>query len=540
MGLSPPLQQGMEEMKMKRTRLVPLLLAMALLTSVAGCSSAKDALYAPGYNGGAAYDMAPGVFSNAEAEAFPAPEENWNTEEYNYIQENRFLAVSTTPLSTFAADVDTASYTNLRRMLNNGVQVPADAVRIEEMLNYFHYDYPAPEEDAPFSVTGELFPCPWNPDTHLLRLGLQAPQADWEAMPPSNLVFLIDVSGSMDSWDKLPLVKQAFIMLTENLRPGDVISIVTYASSDRVVLDGATGDESPQIRAAIEELTAGGSTAGSKGITTAYELARKHFIPGGNNRVILATDGDLNVGITSEGELTRLIEAEKADGIFLSVMGFGTGNIKDNKMEALADHGNGNYSYIDSVQEARRVLVEEMGGTLFTVAKDVKLQVEFNPAQVKGYRLIGYENRLMAAEDFADDAKDGGEIGAGHRVTVLYELALTGSAMEVPGADLKYQEAASTGSDDYLTLSIRYKAPDGEESELLEYPMGAGILTETPSEDSLFAAAVAQFGMLLRDSQYKGSASYEGVAEQLSSLPSVAQDPYKAELLELVKTQVKP
>lgn len=519
---------------MKGIRLPALLLSAVLLFAAAGCSS--DATSA-----GGVFNAAPGYYAYAYDGALAAPEASadWNTEEYGHIQENRFLAVSTSPLSTFAADVDTASYANLRRMLKQGLQVPADAVRIEEMLNYFHYDYPAPEEGAPFSVSGELFPCPWNADTHLLRLGLQAQQPDWDAMPPSNLVFLIDVSGSMDTPDKLPLVKQAFILLTENLRRGDVISIVTYASSDRVVLDGATGDESVQIRAAIENLTAGGSTAGSKGITTAYELARKHFISGGNNRVILATDGDLNVGITSEGELTRLIEREKEDGVFLSVMGFGRGNIKDNKMEALADHGNGNYSYIDSVLEARRVLVDEMGGTLFTVAKDVKLQVEFNPEQVKGYRLVGYENRLMAAEDFADDTKDGGEIGAGHRVTVLYELALAGSAMEIPEADLKYQEAAPTGSGDYFTLSVRYKAPDGEESELLEYPMGAEIAAETPSEDGAFAAAVAQFGMLLRDSQYKGSASYAGVAEQLSALPSVAEDSYKAELLELVKGQIR-
>lgn len=428
---------------MKRVRLSCFLLSAALLLAMAGCAAAELSGL-DGANQGA-YVPAPSAFYSYDYDgAYAAPEAagSWNTEEYGHIQENRFLAVSTSPLSTFAADVDTASYTNLRRMLVQGLQVPADAVRIEEMLNYFHYDYPAPQEGVPFSVSGELFPCPWNPDTQLLRLGLQAQQPDWDAMPPSNLVFLIDVSGSMDTPDKLPLVKQAFIMLTENLRPGDVISIVTYASSDRVVLDGATGDEGAQIRAAIEDLTAGGSTAGAQGITTAYDLARRHFIPEGNNRVILATDGDLNVGITSEGELTRLIEQEKADGIFLSVMGFGSGNIKDNKMEALADHGNGNYAYIDSTLEARRVLVEEMGGTLFTVAKDVKLQLEFNPEQVKGYRLVGYENRLMEAEDFDDDTKDGGEIGAGHRVTVLYELALAGSAMDIPGADLKYQEAS--------------------------------------------------------------------------------------------------
>ena len=314
-----------------------------------------------------------------------------------------------------------------------------------------------------------------------------------------------------------------------------MISIVTYASSDQVVLDGCTGDEAETIQAAIEDLAAGGSTAGSRGITTAYALAEEHFIPGGNNRVILATDGDLNVGVTSEGELVRLIEEKKESGVFLSVMGFGTGNLKDNKMEALADHGDGNYSYIDSALEAKRVLVEEMGGTLFTVAKDVKLQVEFNPVVLKGYRLIGYENRLLDAEDFADDAKDGGEIGTGHRVTALYELVPADSPMEVPGADLKYQTAADTGSDEWLTVRIRYKAPDGADSSLLEYPVGQEAQVAAASKDTAFAACVAQFGMLLRDSAYAGSATYAGVAEQLESLPGLEDDAYQEEFLYLVK-----
>ncbi|MTQ98774.1 DUF3520 domain-containing protein [Pseudoflavonifractor sp. BIOML-A6] len=514
-----------------------LLLAAALLLSAAGCSGGgSTADTAPSAYSGTA-PVAPEAWGGGYTEPFEGVD--WNTEEYGYIRENSFLAVSASPLSTFAADVDTASYANLRRLLNQGAQVPADAVRIEELVNYFHYDYPAPEAGEPFSVTGELFPCPWNPDARLLRLGLQAAQPDWDAMPPSNLVFLIDVSGSMNDDDKLPLVKQAFGLLTENLRAGDLVSIVTYAASDRVVLDGATGDEGAVIRSAIEDLTAGGSTAGAKGITTAYELARRHFIPGGNNRVILATDGDLNVGVTSEGELARLVEEEKESGVFLSVMGFGSGNLKDNKLEALADHGDGNYAYIDSALEARRVLVEEMGGTLFTVAKDVKLQVEFNPGRVKGYRLIGYENRLMAAEDFADDARDGGEIGAGHRVTVLYELAMADSPMDIPGSDLSYQAASPTGSGDYFTLSVRYKAPDGEKSTLLEYPMGEEIAVETPSEDSAFAAGVAEFGMLLRDSQYKGTASYGGIVGRLSRLPGVAEDGYKAEFLELVRGRLE-
>ena len=521
---------------MKAHRYLSLALTGALLLAAGGCG-------AGGNSSGAApaADMAAPAAGSAVYASAGAPAEaqeglpEFYTEEYRYLAENGFHAVSTAPLSTFAADVDTASYANLRRLLLSGQEVPADAVRIEELINYFHYDYPTPEDGAPFSVSAEIAPCPWNGDTLLLRLGLQAPQPDWEAMPRSNLVFLIDVSGSMESYDKLPLVKQAFLLLTEHLRPDDVISIVTYASSDQVVLDGCTGDEAETIQAAIEDLAAGGSTAGSRGITTAYALAEEHFIPGGNNRVILATDGDLNVGVTSEGELVRLIEEKKESGVFLSVMGFGTGNLKDNKMEALADHGDGNYSYIDSALEAKRVLVEEMGGTLFTVAKDVKLQVEFNPVVLKGYRLIGYENRLLDAEDFADDAKDGGEIGAGHRVTALYELVPADSPMEVPGADLKYQTAADTGSDEWLTVSIRYKAPDGADSSLLEYPVGQEAQVAAASKDTAFAACVAQFGMLLRDSAYAGSATYAGVAEQLESLPGLEDDAYQEEFLYLVK-----
>lgn len=519
---------------MKGIRFFALLTAAALALSLTACAGASNA-----NTGEPAASAATGGAMDSFANCAPMEtlEPDWNTEEYSHMDENGFHSAALSPLSTFAADVDTASYANLRRMLLNGQEVPADAVRIEEMVNYFRYDYPEPEGDAPFSVSTEIAPCPWNDDTLLLRVGLQAPQPDWEAMPPSNLVFLLDVSGSMDQWNKLPLVKQAFLLLTEHLRLGDTISIVTYASSDRVMLDGATGDEAETIQAAIEDLTAGGSTAGSRGILTAYELARKHFIPGGNNRVILATDGDLNVGVTSEGELVKLIEEQKKDGIFLSVLGFGEGNLKDNKLEALADHGDGNYAYIDSVLEAKRVLVEEMGGTLFTVAKDVKFQVEFNPAQVKAYRLIGYENRLMDAEDFADDAKDGGEVGAGHRVTVLYELALPGSGLEFPESDLKYQETVPTGSDEWLTVSVRYKEPEGTESRLLEYPVGKEQVRDTPSADTAFAACVAQFGMLLRDSEYAGTATYQGVAEQLASLPGINDDPYRSELLYLVQRQ---
>lgn len=534
---------------MKFRKSMCLLLSLLLLLSVTACGSGvmKDAV-APGgapmpAPSATIMEVAPMEAPVTEAEAmmdmaYSMALENgveFNTEEYNHIDENGFRAVATSPLSTFAADVDTASYANLRRMILDNWEVYPDAVRIEEMINYFHYDYPEPTDGAPFSVSTELAPCPWNPDTVLFRVGLQAPQPDWDAMPASNLVFLIDVSGSMDSPNKLPLVKQAFLLLTENLRPEDTISIVTYASQEAVVLDGVSGDEPEKIQVAIENLNAGGSTAGAAGIKTAYELAEKYFIKGGNNRVILATDGDLNVGVSSEGELTRLIEKKKKSGVFLSVMGFGEGNLKDNKLEALADNGDGNYAYIDSVLEAKKVLVEEMGGTLFAVAKDVKLQVEFNPEHIKGYRLLGYENRLMASEDFADDTKDGGEIGAGHRVTVLYELVLVDSEMELPETGLKYQQSNPTGNPEWLTLSLRYKEPEGDNSILLTYPVDKSDWQDTPSADTAFAACVAQFGMLLRESEYAGNTTYSGILEQLESISGLKEDAYKDEFVYLVK-----
>lgn len=533
----------------KRTRMGCLLLAAAMGLGLAGCGGQPEAPAVNGMDGGTLYrgyesqsmaDMMVGMDSPA---ACPVPMEpgggepvEWvehDTEEYHALAENPFQSAQSSPLSTFAADVDTASYANVRRMILNGEEVDPGAVRIEEMVNYFHYDYPAPEGEEPFSVTTGLYPCPWNGDTMLLRIGLQAKEADWAELPAANLVFLVDVSGSMYSPDKLPLVKRAFSMLCEHLRPQDRVSVVTYADGDRVVLDGVSGGEPLAIQTAIEELQAGGSTNGGAGLRRAYELAREHFIDGGNNRVILATDGDLNVGLTSESELVELIEEEKESGVFLSVMGFGTGNLKDNKMEALADHGNGNYAYIDTALEARRVLVEEMGGTLFTVAKDVKLQVEFNPGMVKGYRLIGYENRIMAAEDFADDTKDGGELGAGHRVTALYEVAGVDSAMEIPGVELKYQESQDTGSGEWCTVSVRYKHPEGSESRLLSVSVEGEA--EALDGDAAFAACVAQVGMLLRDSEYAGTASYAGVLEQLEDIPGVGDDPYREEFRYLVQ-----
>lgn len=461
---------------------------------------------------------------------------DFSTEEYNAVKEQGYQSTKNHPLSTFSADVDTASYSNIRRMLKEGRMVDAGAVRIEEMLNYFNYDYKLPEGDSPFGITTELSDCPWNPDTKLFLVGIQTEKIDFSKSAPSNLVFLIDVSGSMMDEDKLPLVQRAFLLLTENLTEKDRISIVTYAGSDTVVLSGARGDQKEKIQNAITELEAGGSTHGSKGIETAYQLAMENYIEGGNNRVILATDGDLNVGTTSESELTRLIEGKRKSGVALSVLGFGTGNIKDNKMEALADHGNGNYSYIDSLMEARKVLVEEMGATLLTVAADVKFQVEFNPAKVKGYRLLGYDNRLLATEDFNDDTKDAGEVGAGHSVTVLYELVPANSKMEIPETELKYQTTEQTNMvDELLTVNIRYKKPGKDNSILMSEPVRINQLADTRTNNLAFATAVAEFGLLLKDSEYKGDATFSKVLSQLDRI-DYKQDEYRAEFYQLVKT----
>ena len=521
--------------KRKITSIIPAILMMALLFVSCGSGKKGTPSAAMPSSAPAKYTATDSVLSGEEgmsglkySDGFSAeigvdyeslPE--FNTEEYNAIVERGFVSPLSAPLSTFSIDVDTASYANVRRYLMNGGYVPPDAVRIEEMINYFDYDYPKPTGDVPFSVTTELGICPWNEENKLLLIGLKGREVDMGDIPPSNLVFLIDVSGSMLSENKLPLVKEAFLLLIENLRPYDRISIVTYAGSDSVVLEGATGDEKLAISQAIQDLEAGGSTAGSKGIKTAYQIARKNFIKDGNNRVILATDGDFNVGVSSEGELIRLIEKERDKGIFLSVLGFGTGNIKDNKMEALADNGNGNYAYIDTILEARKVLVEEMGGTLLTIAKDVKLQVEFNPAKVKGYRLVGYENRMLNDEDFDDDTKDAGEMGAGHRVTALYEIIPADSPAEVGSTDLKYQQSQVVESDEWLNIKIRYKDPDQDQSKLLSLAVDSSQESQITSESFDFASGVAEFGMLMRDSQFKGNGSYENIYGRIVGLPSV-------------------
>lgn len=485
-------------------------------------------------NAGAAYMEATEGFYFDPGVEFPMIE--WNTEEYKYLKENSWMSVKTSPFSTFAADVDTASYANVRRMLTRSQTVPADAVRLEEMINYFHYDYAQPKAGEPFSVTTEMAPCPWNENSKLLMVGLAAKDLDMSEVPNSNLVFLIDVSGSMEGEDRLGLVQRSFKLLCEELRPGDRVSIVTYANGDKVVLEGASGDEKAKICDAIEDLFASGGTNGGKGIQSAYQIAEKYFIEGGNNRVILATDGDLNIGITDEGSLTRLIQEEAKSGVFLSVLGFGWGNISDSRMEALADNGNGNYSYIDSIAEARKVLIEEMGGTLFTVAKDVKLQVEFNPNLVKGYRLIGYENRTMAAEDFADDTKDGGEIGAGHQVTALYEVALKDSKQEIPEVESRYgnqEETNSALTDEYLTVNVRYKEPDGDVSKLLVYPVTKAEYHEQMSDNLSWAAGVAQAGMLLKKSEYAGTSDMKSVIARMEKTAGANEDEYKKEFLYL-------
>jgi Ca-activated chloride channel family protein len=481
------------------------------------------------------------------------PDEPMNTEDYATIRERGFVSPLLEPLSTFSADVDTASWSNIRRFLNTGASIPVDAVRIEEMINYFPYGYAEPTDDVPFAVHPELAPCPWNTDHLLMRVGIQGKRIEKEALPPSNLVFLLDVSGSMNDPMKLPLVKTAFSLLVEQMKETDRISIVTYAGDDRIVLEGAAGGNKAEIMAAINDLTAGGTTAGARGIETAYRLAERHFLEGGNNRVILATDGDFNVGVSSDSELTRLVEKKREKGVFLSVLGFGVGNIKDNKMEALADNGNGNYAYIDSVNEARKVLVSEMGGTLFTIAKDVKFQVEFNPAMIKGYRLIGYENRMLAAEDFNNDAKDAGDIGAGHSVTALYELIPATSGETVPGVDpLRYgssdtpaegtennpdggTNASPAASDEWLTVKIRYKAPEDQTSQLLIFPIERESLRPVAGTDFLFQSAVAEAGLVLRNSAYKGGASLAHAVAQAKSVLGEDTGGYRQEFISLME-----
>ncbi len=478
--------------------------------------------------------VAGGVIGGVYPSAPPPP---FHTEEYGVVDEEGFRDVRTSPLSTFSADVDTASYTNIRRFLREGKMPPKDAVRIEEMLNFFTYDYPAPPADQPFSTTLELAACPWAKGRQVVHIGLRTAPVAAANLPAARLTFLVDVSGSMMPPNKLPLLKRSLALLAEQLRPKDKVAIVVYAGAAGVVLEPTSGADQGKILDALERLQAGGSTAGAAGIRLAYQTARAMYEKGAVNRVILATDGDFNVGTTSDGELKELIERERDSGVFLTALGFGYGNLKDAKLEMLARHGNGNYAYIDSILEARRALVEQMGATLLTVAKDVKLQVEFNPAHVKSYRLIGYENRRLRAEDFKNDKKDAGDLGAGHSVTALYEIIPAGSKETGGDVDpLKYQTArpaANAGKDELLTLKLRYKEPEGSQSREL-----ARVLKATPgaaSADFRFALAVAEFGLLLRDSEYKGSATYDNAVELASSSLGKDEDGRRAEFLSLVK-----
>lgn len=468
----------------------------------------------------------------------------FNTENYNRIEDNPFRRVSNDPLSTFSIDVDTASYSNVRRFITEGQLPPKDAVRIEELINYFTYNYPQPKGQSPFSVTTEVAAAPWNPKHKLVQVGLQGKRLESETLPPSNLVFLIDVSGSMNEPNKLPLVKQSLKLLVNQLRLEDRVSLVVYAGNAGLVLPATPGSQKTRIRAAIDRLEAGGSTAGGQGIELAYKIAKQSFLKSGNNRVILATDGDFNVGVSSDADLTRLIEQKRDQGIFLTVLGFGTGNYKDGRMEQLADKGNGNYAYIDTLLEAKKVLVNDIRGTLFTIAKDVKIQVEFNPQKVQAYRLIGYENRLLQNQDFNDDKKDAGDIGAGHSVTALYEIIPAGieSDVKLPKVDpLRYQQPNATvpdaASNELMLVKLRYKLPQDSTSQLITQTIQDNNLNidQVPSTNLKFAAAVATFGMVLRDSEYKGNSNYDLVLKLATQSKGEDQEGYRDEFIRLVK-----
>lgn len=467
---------------------------------------------------------------------------DFNTEEYKSLNENIFHDTKKNPLTTFSIDVDRAAYSNVRRMLNLGQFPQRDMVRIEEIINYFDYDYPQPKGEYPVAIHTEFSDSPWNKGLKLLHIGLQAKTIPTDNLPASNLVFLVDVSGSMNQANKLPLVKEAFKLLVNQLRPNDRVAIVVYAGAAGTVLSSTPGNQTATIKDALDKLSAGGSTAGGEGIKLAYKIAQENFIKGGNNRVILASDGDFNVGVSSEGELQQIVEEKRKSGVYLSVLGFGMGNYKDHKMETLSDKGNGNYAYIDNLQEAQKVFVHEFGGTLFTVAKDVKLQLEFNPKFVKGYRLIGYENRILKNEEFHDDKKDAGEMGSGHTVTALYEIIPAGveSAYLSKVDELKYQKTteptSASQSDELVTIKLRYKQPDSETSRLFEVLVRD---THTPftrtSDNFRFAVSVAEWGLLLRKSEFKGTATYAQVIQTAQSALAKDSEGYRSEFVRLVK-----
>ncbi|WP_442796156.1 YfbK domain-containing protein [Pelobium manganitolerans] len=465
--------------------------------------------------------------------------QDFNTESYSAINENGFKNASSDPLSTFSIDVDAASYSNFRRFIRNGQLPPKDAVRVEELINYFDYNYPEPKNGEAINIVTDVAAAPWNPNHRLVRVGLKAKSIQNENLPASNLVFLIDVSGSMQGPDRLELLKTSFKLLSDQLRPQDKVAIVVYAGAAGLVLPSTNGNNKQKIKDALTNLSAGGSTAGGEGIKLAYETAKKNFVKGGNNRVILATDGDFNIGASSDAEMQRLIESYRNDGVFLSVLGFGMGNLKDSKMEVLADKGNGNYAYIDGLNEAKKVLIKEFGATLFTVAKDVKLQVEFNPALVQAYRLVGYENRLLNKEDFKDDKKDAGDMGAGHTVTALYEIIPQGYKSEFvkENEGLKYQKNAMLKpSKELLTVKLRYKKPDEDKSQEFSNVLTDKGAMEIGSADFKFVAAVAELGMLMRDSEFKQEANFKNLINAAKEAKGTDENGYRAEFIQLAES----
>lgn len=547
---SPKLAFFYLEETMRQTRisfLVSALLVFSLLFSACGGESTKEVAqnankssapmpYAtPAYQNAA--NSAANTSSVAKKDSAYEEDTKTNGERYAEINENPFLETAHAPLSTFSIDVDTASYSNVRRFINDGSLPPKDAVRIEELVNYFEYDYPQPVGNVPFSVTNEVANCPWNAKHKVVSIGLQGKKVALDNTPPTNLVFLLDVSGSMNSPDKLPLLKQGLKILVNQLKPQDRVAIVVYAGSSGLALP-STNDKN-EILNSLDRLEAGGSTNGGQGIKLAYKIAEENFISNGNNRVILATDGDFNVGLTGDDELVKMIEQKRQSNIFLSVLGFGTGNLNDSMMEKLADKGNGNYAYIDSQEEARKALGQQVAGTLYTIAKDVKIQVEFNPAKVAGYRLIGYENRLLANRDFNDDKKDAGEIGAGHSVTALYEIVPAGQKIENDGIELKYskvQPSETSFNNELLTVKLRYKEPKEDTSKLLTIGLiDQNKAIESASDNLKFASSVAQFGLLMRDSRFKGSANFDNVMSLANSAKGNDLKGYRNDFVDLAR-----
>lgn len=515
------------------------------VTDVNGCVATNS----PGYGYDFQHDLNPDfVYVNGNAVMrngrSPYTEEQqqeissgYYYEQYDEFAENEFVKTMEEAVSTFGIDVDGAGYSNMRRYINNGFLPPKDAVKLEEMINYFEYKLPEPKNNRPFAVTTELGACPWNEKNQLFQICMKGKSIAQEEFPASNLVFLIDVSGSMDEANKLPLLKQGFKMLVKNLREKDKVSIVVYAGAAGLVLPTTSGKNKEKILEAIDNLNAGGSTAGGEGIMLAYDIAKKNFITGGNNRIILATDGDFNVGVSDDDALIRLVEEKRKTGVFISVLGFGEGNLQASKMEKIADNGNGNYSYIDQILEAKKVLVSEMGGTLHTIAKDVKLQLEFNPKQVKSYRLLGYENRMLATEDFENDLKDAGDLGSGHTIVALYEIVPADGEKEAK-SKLKYQSTIFNDDEELekelLTLKFRYKEPDGEKSKLMTYVIKKK-LKENMSENFRFASAVAEFGLLIRESEYKGDASFEKLIERAQKSKGDDLKGYRSEFIQLAE-----